>query len=199
MTVEKATPTPAAEHAQGNPGPLPVLELVLVYRVGVEQHRAAMGSRNRMRRSRRRSQRRAPRLGVFSGRATSRIISPTITVLENRPPTVAPKTTIGVYKRKVCIRNTRDDLVELALHEFRVSGARQYRPASTLRWSEANLPGRAWAARAAQDSLLADAVDHEYRTSQRADSLVTARQGIACGAMGPATDMQNNNRGLKVR
>ena len=194
MTVEKATPTPAAEHAQGNPGPLPVLELVLVYRVGVEQHRAAMGSRNRMRRSRRRSQRRAPRLGVFSGRATSLIISPTITVLENRPRTVSAE---DDYR---CVYgNTRDDLVELALHEFRVSGARQYRPASTLRWSEANLPGRAWAARAAQDSLLADAVDHEYRTSQRADSLVTARQGIACGAMGPATDMQNNNRGLKVR
>ena len=77
---------------------------------------------------------------------------------------------------------TWEDLVELALDEIRAFGAGQYQVARRLRAlldaQMADLPGHRRPALQAQSALLADAVEHLYRQTQRADALVPDRQGI---------------------
>jgi uncharacterized membrane protein len=77
---------------------------------------------------------------------------------------------------------TWEDFVELALDEIRAFGAGQYQVARRLRALLdaliADLPEHRRPALEAQSALLADAVEHSYSQTQRADALVPDRQGI---------------------
>lgn len=85
---------------------------------------------------------------------------------------------------------TWEDLVELALDEIRAFGAGQYQVARRLRALLdaliADLPEHRRPALEAQSALLADAVEHAYSQSQRADALVPDRQGIGMSRQGRA-------------
>lgn len=85
---------------------------------------------------------------------------------------------------------TWEDLVELALDEIQAFGAGQYQVARRLRALLdaliADLPEHPRPALEAQSALLADAVEHAYSQSQRADALVPDRQGIGMSRQGRA-------------
>jgi uncharacterized membrane protein len=85
---------------------------------------------------------------------------------------------------------TWEDLVELALDEIRAFGAGQYQVARRLRALldalRADLPEHRRPALEAQSALLADAVEHSFRQTQRADALVPDRQGIGMSHRGQA-------------
>ena len=81
-----------------------------------------------------------------------------------------------------------EDLVELALDEIRAFGAGQYQVARRLRALLdaliADLPEHRRLALKAQSALLADAVEHSYSQTQRADALVPDRQGLGMSHRG---------------
>ena len=83
---------------------------------------------------------------------------------------------------------TWDDLVELALDEIRAFGAGQYQVARRLRALLdaliTDLPQHRRPALKTQSALLADAVEHSYRQTQRAPALVPDRQGIGMPRQG---------------
>jgi uncharacterized membrane protein len=85
---------------------------------------------------------------------------------------------------------TWEDLVELALDEIRAFGAGQYQVARRLRALldalRADLSEHRRPALEAQSALLADAVEHSFRQTQRADALVPDRQGIGMSHRGQA-------------
>lgn len=84
------------------------------------------------------------------------------------------------------------DLVELALDEIRAFGAGQYQVARRLRALLdaliADLPEHRRPALQAQSALLADAVEHAYRQTQRPDALVPDRQGLGMSHRGRASE-----------
>ena len=93
---------------------------------------------------------------------------------------------------------TWEDFVDLALDEVRAFGAGQYQVARRLRALLdaliADLPEHRRPALQTQGALLAEAVEHSYRQTQRADALVPDRQGIGMSRRERASDMSRRER-----